>query len=190
MREGDILIWDLSAATWPTAKVDFERKPLEQLWSDLERDARTAQKAIRALAATPVRTVLFLSRHLMPMTADRSQIEELLTDLDSNEFTRREAASRNLARIRDRVAPRLRQALQDKPSLELRKRIEVILAEPKESPVETVRTLRAIDVLERANTPEARRILEKLSRSAATVEAFAAQSALQRGNQRPGLLGR
>jgi hypothetical protein len=183
LSDGDILIWDLAVATWPTTKPDFQHKPLEALWSDLERDARTARRAIRDLSAEPEQTVTFLSERLTPAVADRSQLENLLASLESDAFVEREAASRSLARIRDCVEPSLRQVLHAKPSLELRLRLEALLAEPKRLPIETVRTLRAIDVLERIGTLEARRILKKLTGSAAAAEAREAQAALKRMNR-------
>lgn len=70
--------------------------------------------------------------------------------------------------------------LKDKPSLELRLRIEALLIEPKRLPIDTIRTLRAIDILERIGTPEARRILEKIGRSAVASEKRAALAAWQR----------
>ncbi|HZV07238.1 MAG TPA: WD40 repeat domain-containing protein [Gemmataceae bacterium] len=184
MKDGDILVWDLSAEKWPRPKLDIERKPLEALWADLLRDPRTAQKAVRALAAEPEPAVAFLIKRLPPLVIDRAEIDKLLADLDSDSFSARETANRNLARLRDRVMPRLRQVLQEKPSLELRLRIEALLAEPKRLPTDSVRVLRAIDVLEHIGTPEARRILVKLTTSAATVEARMAQTALLRMHQR------
>ena len=146
----------------------------------LEGEARTAQRAIHALADSPEQTVHLLSKRLKPMTADRAVVDKLLVNLESDAFTERESASRNLARIRDCVAPKLQKVLQEKPSLELRQRIETILAETRRLPVETVRTLRAIAVLERIGTPEARCILETLCTGAAVPETRAAQAALER----------
>lgn len=62
----------------------------------------------------------------------------------------------------------------------MRRRIEVILSEPKWAPPLSLRTLRAIAVLERIGTPEARRILEKLAGGAAAPETREAQKSLQR----------
>ena len=65
--------------------------------------------------------------------------------------------------------------MEGKPSLEARRRIESILAGPKSPLAEDLRRLRAIAVLERIGTPEARRLLEKLGSAAA-------QAALRRLN--------
>jgi hypothetical protein len=186
MTEGDILIWDLEAPTWPVHKPVGEpgRPKLEALWSDLAGDARNAHRAVRTLAETPAQTVPFLGDHLRPVMVDGQRIERLLADLDGNEFAAREAADRELTELGDRAEPMLRRALEGKPSLELRRRLQAILAGPKRLSADSLRTLRAIAILERIDTPEARRILEKLSNGAASRETREAKVALQRLNRR------
>jgi WD40 repeat protein len=176
---GHILVWDLAASTWPTRRSthDLERATLDALWSDLSDEARKANRAITTLAASPAQTVPFLQDRLPPLAAlNAKRIDRLLADLASDSFAVREAASRQLASMRYRAEPTLRKALENKPSLEVRRRIESILAGPRRPPTEDLRRLRAIAVLERIGTPEARRILEKLSEA----EAQAALRRLQR----------
>jgi hypothetical protein len=182
MTEGDILIWDLAAPTWPVPKPvgDSNRQKLDALWSDLAGDARKAHHAVRTLADAPAQTTPFLGVHLQPVRVDGKRIEGLLADLDGNEFTAREAAERELTELGDRAEPMLRQALEGKPSLELRRRLQAILAGPKRLSANSLRTLRAIAVLERIGTPETRRILEKLSGGAASRETQEAKASLQR----------
>lgn len=114
------------------------------------------------------------------MTLDSKRIEKLIADLDNERYEVREAASRKLPQMRCAVEPSLRRVLADKPSLELRRRVENILTEPKHPAAEKLRMRRAIAVLERIGTPEARRILEKLAGGAASPETREAQRALQR----------
>jgi len=182
MREGDILLWDLAAATWPKRPQprDPDLKEQEALWSDLAGDARTAYRAVVRLTDAPARTVLFLSERLRPMSRDSKGIEKLLADLQSDRFEARVAAAEGLSRMRYRAGPRMRRVLENKPSLELRLRLEDILAQPNPTPAQALRMLRAIAVLERIGTPEARRILEKLAGGMAAPETRAAQAALQR----------
>jgi WD40 repeat protein len=186
MREGNVLIWDLVAATWPVRKpkADLGRKDLEALWSDLAGNARTAHRALYTLAEAPAQTVPFLNDRLQPRAVDTKRIKKLLADLDGASFEEREAASRELGRIRYEADILLRRALEGKPSPEVRQRLQAILAGPKKPPADALRTLRAIAVLERIGTPEARRILEKLADGAAATETRAAQAALQRLNRR------
>jgi hypothetical protein len=186
MTEGDILVWDLAAPTWPVHKPVGEpsRSKLEAMWSDLAGDARRAYRAVRTLAETPAQTVAFLGDHLQPVTVDGKRMERLLADLDGNEFAAREAADRELTELGDRAESMLRQALEGKPSLELRRRLQAILAGPNRLTADSLRTLRAIAVLERIATPQARRILETLGRGAASRETREAKTALQRLDRR------
>jgi hypothetical protein len=186
MREGYVLIWDLAAATWPARKstADLGRKDLETLWSDLARNARTAHRAIYMLADAPARAVPFLNDHLQPAAVDTKRIEKLLAELDGASFEGREAASRELGQMRYQADILLRRALEGKPSLEMRQRLQAILAGPKKPPADALRTLRAIAVLERIGTPEARHILEKLGGGTACRETQEAQAALQRLKRR------
>ncbi|HWG43452.1 MAG TPA: WD40 repeat domain-containing protein [Gemmataceae bacterium] len=183
---GPIFVWDLAPSTWAVPKPagDLDRKELDALWSDLAGNARGAYRAIGRLASVPARTVPFLRTRLQPVTVDTKRIEKLLANLDSDSFEAREAAGRELTRIRYRIEPMLRQALEGNPSLEMRRRLQAILAEPKRPPREVLRTMRAIAVLERIATVESRRILEKLSTGAAARETQEAKAALQRLNRR------
>jgi hypothetical protein len=185
-EEGEILIWDLAPATWPHRKPvgELGRKELDALWSDLAGDAREAHRVIPVLAAAPAQTVPFLKDRLQPATVDGKRIEKLLADLDSDAFETREAAARALTEMRYRIEPTLRQALEKKPSLEMRRRLQAILTGPNRPSAEALRTLRAIAVLERIGTPEARRILEKLSGGATCRETQEGQAALQRLKRR------
>ncbi|HEY7328167.1 MAG TPA: WD40 repeat domain-containing protein [Gemmataceae bacterium] len=173
--EGDILVWDLAPSTWPIRRMarELSRDQFDALWSDLARDARTAHRAVSLLEAAPAWSVPLLDAHLHRVTVDNKRIEKLLADLDDDVFETRERATRELTRLRYRVEPMLRRALEYKPSLEVRRRLETILAEPKRPPAADLRMLRAIAVLERIGTSEARRILEKLADREA-------QAALQR----------
>jgi WD40 repeat protein len=182
MIEGDILIWDLAGAKGPAHKPadDLDRKELDALWSDLAGDARKAYRAIGTLASVPARTMPFLKDRLRPAVVATKRIEKLLADLDADQFETREAASQELARWRYRAEPILRRALDKKPSQEARRRLQAILAEPKRPTAEELRTLRAIAVLERIGTPEARQVLAKLADNAKARETSEAKAALER----------
>jgi WD40 repeat protein len=186
MTEGDILIWDLAPSTWPRRQPagELSRAKLDSLWSDLVGDVRKAHRGIATLTAAPAQTIPFLDVYLRPGVVDAKPIEKLLADLDGDSFMAREAAARELTRLHYRVEPMLRRALEGKPSLELRRRVQAILAGPKKPLAEDLRTLRAIAVLERIGTPEAQRILEKLAEGAACRETQEAQAALQRLKRR------
>ncbi len=185
MAEGDILLWDLEVSTWSGHKPKRELGPkgLASLWSDLAGDARKASRALHTLAATPEQAVPLLRTNLEPASNKKVQhIEKLLADLDDDSFRTREAASQELSRTCYEAEPLLRRALQGRPSLEMRRRLEALLAQPRRPSKEALRTLRAIAVLERIGTSEARCILEKLADGALTPETREAKAALRRWN--------
>jgi hypothetical protein len=116
----------------------------------------------------PARAVPFLAGHLQPAAdIDSARVEQLLADLHSNRFALRTAAAVELAKLGEQVEPTLRQALESEPSAELRERAEALLATMRTAPPrETLRALRAIQVLERIGTPEAQHVLRKLAAGA------------------------
>jgi hypothetical protein len=93
-----------------------------------------------------------------------------IKDLDSDDFTKREQATAELAKLGDLAEPALKKALADRPPLEARKRIERLLDNlPTEEPTsaEELCGLRAVELLERLAQPEADKLLQALSEGAA-----------------------
>jgi WD40 repeat protein len=192
-QDGIGLVWDLSPQGWraPTAKATPE--PLRQFWTDLAGDdAPRAHSAIYTLAHHGAPALAFLRERLKPVPKGYAErLRQSIADLDADEFPTRETAMRELTRLGpDAVLP-LHAALDAKPSVEARKRIEALLKELhpwyiKEP--ETLRTVRAIWVLQRMATPEARAVLDTLAAGAPeariTQEAQAALRFLDR-NRKP-----
>jgi RNA polymerase sigma factor (sigma-70 family) len=184
------LIWDVSAARRAGSRPRPESAhDLERLWAELrDADAAKAHTALWTLVAAPDQAVPFLKEHLHPVprvTAER--LRQWIADLDADDFTRREEASRNLAKLGSEAEPALRQALEGKPSLEARKRVEALLdglASQTEMTPDALRQLRAIQALEQIGSPEARQILASLAQGApaapATRDAAAALALLDR----------
>jgi hypothetical protein len=161
---------------------------LAKAWSDLAgADAPRAFQARWALAAAPEETLPLLNQHLRPaQAADAQQLARLLADLDSTDFKVRQTAQAALAEFGDLAEPALRKTMANKPTLEVRQRVEKLL-EQLRGPVtrpETLRSLRALAVLEHLATPAARQALEKLAAGAPearlTREAQAALGRLDR----------
>jgi RNA polymerase sigma factor (sigma-70 family) len=155
--------------------------PLAAAWADLASDDETkALKAVLALVATPKETTLFLKEHLKPVTVDPKRIGRLIADLDSEKFAVREQASQELTAMGEYAVPYLHSALDAKPALEPQMRLEKILQTIKAGvpSLAVMRSLRAIAVLEKIGTPQAREVLEALARgrtkALATQEAEAA----------------
>jgi hypothetical protein len=185
--DSTIVIWDLSAASGRRGRSSV--RDLEGCWTDLaSTDARKAHAAIGGLVAMPRRAVTLLGARLSPaagVSADR--LRHLLAELDSSEFARREAASKELADFEELALPALERALRADPSPEKRRRIEALLAAPRlVRSSATLRGVRAVEVLEHVSTAEARGVLETLSRGAPEARLTQeAKAALQRLRERP-----
>jgi hypothetical protein len=132
-------------------------------WDDLA--GEDAPRAYRAVAELFRRGEAdFLNRRLTPARpVPAERVRRLLSDLASPEFAVREAASEELAPLADGVEPALREAVAAGPSLELRRRLEALLAPLERRPLvlsqEELRGVRALLVLERLGTDEAREAL-------------------------------
>jgi hypothetical protein len=98
------------------------------------------------------------------------RVARLLAELDDDRFPVRRRASAELEQLGRGAEAALLEALQGKPSLELRSRLERLLDRlngTKPSP-EQILAQRGTEVLERMGTPEAREILQALARGAAS----------------------
>ncbi|MGE3808116.1 MAG: hypothetical protein AB7K24_25930 [Gemmataceae bacterium] len=146
-------------------------KEAESLWHDLAgKDAARAYQAINRLAMAPEVAVGLCRSKLSPIPApDAKRIDGLIDDLDDGDFMVRERATEELEKLARLAAPRLEKALAGQPPLEVRRRLERLLArlDKLDHGPEVLRALRAIEVLERLGTAQARQLLEELSRGAA-----------------------
>ncbi|HEY7154628.1 MAG TPA: sigma-70 family RNA polymerase sigma factor [Gemmataceae bacterium] len=164
-----ILLWDLSppVAQRPAAPLTTAQR--EACWTDLAgEDAGRAFTAIARLADAPEQTVPMLRDRLHAAKAPSAEeLRRLLADLDHAQFERREKATKRLAELGELADTTLREALQRKPSLEIRRRIESLLAASRlVHTSEERRHLRAVRVLESIGTAEARQVLKTLSEGA------------------------
>jgi RNA polymerase sigma factor (sigma-70 family) len=154
-------------------------------WNTLAKeDAAQAWQAIRSLAAAPEQSVPYLGGRLMPVPdAEAARIRKLIADLDAPQFAERQRASDALEALGEAAADALRRALEAKPALDVRQRLERLLkklegAAP--SPA-LLRVLRAVEALEMANTDAARRLLKRLAAGAEGAPLTkAARASLQR----------
>jgi RNA polymerase sigma factor (sigma-70 family) len=163
--DGGILIWDVAAATRRGgAAVRPDAKRLAQWWDDLAGEAEKAHAAVWGLSAAPREAVALLRERLRPAAPAGAEVRRLIADLDAADFRRREAASARLAALGEQAEEALQEARKRSTSVEQRRRIELLLAEPGlvRSP-ELRRQVRAVEVLERVGGAEARRVLEALA---------------------------
>lgn len=163
-----ILIWDLDGDAQPAGEPLPERE-LEALWTRLVTpEAADALPALRRLAAAPGQTVPFLAKRIVPVRAvvlDDKTVERLIADLDANEFAVRDRATRALEELGRPTKSHLLRALERKLSTEQRRRLEGLLSRLDQPNLtdDRVRLTRALEVLERVGTPDARRLVEKLA---------------------------
>jgi RNA polymerase sigma factor (sigma-70 family) len=153
----------------PASPTDKEAvKGLEPLWAALlSPDPGRAYEAIAALVAVPNQAVPFLQERLLvppPPPPDPQQLTQWIADLDSDQFAVRQNATVALEKIGPAAEPALRKALAGNLTLDMRRRLERLLERAAVIPPEDLRQLRAIQVLEYAGTPEAKRLLERLAK--------------------------
>jgi RNA polymerase sigma factor (sigma-70 family) len=166
---GGAVVWDLTRDEKPLPRdLKLTAKELDSLWADLASDeGGRAWAAERLLRADPARSVPFLRDHLKPKAEgpDGKKLKQLIADLDAEEFSKREAATKELERLGPRAESALRAALAAGPQAEVKIRVERLLKLVDQGRALTAgqrRDVRAVHVLEQAGTPEAEKLLERL----------------------------
>ena len=163
-------MWDVSGVLREEhhSSARLRSEDLRELWSDLAGDdAPRAFRAVRQLALLPEQSFPFLKKHLRPdPPVDHRRIAQLIADLDNDRFEVREKATIELIRLGKSAEPALRQTLKNPASAEVRLRAERVLGElnPSRLSPDLLRALRALEVLERIGTPEARKVIDSLAK--------------------------
>jgi hypothetical protein len=187
--------WDTTALIWDAAFVSAPRsraEPLtaaevDSLWATLAgREADQAGLAVARLVAVPEQGVRLLAERLRPVAS--VGIDRLIADLDSDRFTVRENAERVLEKLGPTAEAALFKALESRPTLETRRRLERLL-ERRRGPVtdpELLRGIRGTEVLEHVGSAEARKVLEALAHGAPEARLTQeARASLERLARRP-----
>jgi len=165
------LIWDITtlASRVRSNEQNLTTEEQQRLWTELSADdAGTAYAAVWNLIAEREQAVTFLKDRMRPDPGpDTVHINRLIADLDNNSFATREKAAKELEKLGAEVEAPLNRALSGRPSSEVRRRLEAMLAAPRviRSP-NKVRELRAITILEQIGTPEAKKVVETLAKGA------------------------
>ncbi|MGH7170798.1 MAG: WD40 repeat domain-containing protein, partial [Gemmataceae bacterium] len=161
-------VWDVTGrmpdGQWRTTTLSSEQR--RAAWETLaSTDAKAAYRASWQLVADPDGTVTFLKEQVRPIARpEPAQVARWITGLDSPEFAERERAERALEAHGETVAAEMRRTLTQKPSLEVRRRIEALLEKLQGVPQgRQLQALRVLEVLEHLNTSEARTLLRKLA---------------------------
>jgi WD40 repeat protein len=190
-HDGISSIWNVSGFQFDRTlgRIESTRKNAEKLWDELlNADAARAYRAVGTLASIPEHSLPLLRERLKPVASiPAATIEQTIQDLDSADFAVRERANETLEKANELAEPALRRALKANPSLELRRRVEALLDRIDALPLsaDRLRLLRALPVVERIATAEAKQILTRLAGGAPG--AFATEQAkvsLERLNRR------
>jgi dipeptidyl aminopeptidase/acylaminoacyl peptidase len=172
---------DTTALVWDVMAPPASAGGLTAAWDDLlVEDAARGYRAICALAKSSDGAA-FLAKRLPPATEPGGRVARLIQSLDSDVFDERNKASQELEKLGEVAEPALRNALNDKPSAEARKRLGRLVGK---LGAEWLRTQRAVEALELAGTPASDKVLQSLAGGAPdarlTREAKAALGRLQR----------
>jgi hypothetical protein len=166
--DGTALVWDVTRVKRPALPARaLARADLDRCWQALAGlDAKRAWAAMTDLAATPGDAVPFLRRRLKPAAPpDPKHVKDLIGRLDDPRFRVRERATAELLQLGKQAAPALDKALAANPPLESRRRLEELRGKVAGMVLygEDLRAFRAVEVLERMGTPEARQVLNALA---------------------------
>lgn len=186
LADGSALAWDVSLPPAAPLVPQTGDQEIAAWWADLaQRDAARAYAGIwRLTEAPPAQVIGLLRDRVKPVVeADFKKVRQLIEDLDSDNFKVRDGADRQLEDLGNAAVPALREAQAKNLPLEVHHRLEKLLARaegPVRSP-EILQRLRAIQVLERLDSPEARRLLVELAAGMPHAdETRAARRALER----------
>jgi hypothetical protein len=193
-KDSTVLLWDVTGLgeKGRPKPADLSPEELRALWDDLAgADAAAAYQAMVKLEAGSRQFVPFLRERVRPVAPiDARVVARLVAGLDSDRFATREDATRRLEQLGVIAESALRESLTADTPLEKRRRVERLLekvATGRESPPpDRLREWRALESLERMDTPAARRVLEALAEGAPHADLTeAAKGALARLVKRP-----
>jgi hypothetical protein len=138
----------------------------EQLWADLASDdAGRAFRAMCGLSAKPEQAVALFRKRLKPVPiVEEKEIAAHIANLEAEDFKTREEATKELEKVGEQALPVLKKALDAKPSLEARKRMERLVEQATgQASAPLLRGLRAVEVLEHSGTADSKHVLVALA---------------------------
>lgn len=169
---------DTTAVSWALNKLprvdvardeSLKQAEVESLWADLAKpDSAAAFTAARKLLTDRTQTVALFADRLKPVpAADAEKIGQLIADLGGS-FDARRKATAELERLGELAVGLLKAAAAKNPPLDLKQRIEKLIekAGTRKLQGDQLRELRAVEVLELAATPEAKKVLDSLAKGA------------------------
>jgi WD40 repeat protein len=179
-EDGTALVWDLGIGPRSGKEVALTAERLDALWADLlpptGPDGDTpvrAYRAVRSLAGSPKTAVPFLRKVFSPAgPVDEERISRLIAELGSDEAGKPEKALGELDEIGEAALPQIRKALEGQPAAAAAQHLRQLVAwkyrDFKSPSPARLRELRALEVLQLADTPEAWKVVEEISRGEPT----------------------
>lgn len=173
-RSGLCRSWDISK--WTATELPardppkIAGEPAAAPWAALaDADAKLAGREIARLVRDPDAAMTLLGDKLEPVRAlDDKLIRRWIADLGDPDFKTRDTAGKALATVPDQAAAQLRDAAKAPASAEAGRRIAALLKIDPDAVPDTLRSLRAMEVLEHVGTAAARRVVATLADGAAT----------------------
>jgi hypothetical protein len=165
-----VLVWDTAGikakgpATAPALTPAQVSKLMEQLSSD---DARVAYRALWELTNEPAKATAYVRENLQAiLDQDDSRLPDLVKNLDSGDADTRAAAAKALEGFGESAEGAMAEALKRGPSAEAKKSLESLMERMYSQPPqpETLRRVRALQMLEMIGTEEAEEILDTIAR--------------------------
>jgi len=183
--DGTALIWNVESKLPKSELLELTPQRWEEWWAKLLQDGATAYRAMFRLITTGDAAVDRLDAQLkLDHTLTPEQARKLIAALDDMRFATRQAAGKELERYGEQAAPHLEAARLGTITAEQRRRVASLLALGNDGVRgESLRALRAVEVLERIGTPKSRAVLQRLAAGAPnarlTKDAAAALGRLQ-----------
>jgi WD40 repeat protein len=167
-KDGTALVWDVARATAPKQPRLPNEKLLAEWWDLLgAMDPPESLVPMVGFEVYPELSIPLFKAHLKPAEGPPpGRVAALIHDLEARKFATRQQALRELEILGALAEPELEAVLEGKPGLELATRVEKLL-EKLSGPItdaDRLRELRAVEVLERIGTAEARAVLEGMAK--------------------------
>ncbi|MFO0937574.1 MAG: sigma-70 family RNA polymerase sigma factor [Gemmataceae bacterium] len=159
------LVWDVTQSEGPAPA------SATAAWKDLSQaDAKKAYAAERFLLDHPAETMASFPSTLKPVPAvAMADVQVWIAALDANDYADRETATKQLMAHADQIRAELEEAANRGTSAEAKKRLSRILESSDESGViegTRLQQIRAVEILERMETPESIAKLKQLATGA------------------------
>ena len=185
--DGTALVWEVPDAPLPTGQVEDTVIGFDEAFKLLgSNDPAQAQRGLDYLYRNPAEAVKQIGARMpVPAPVPVTKLAQYVADLESDEFSVREAAVKALAETGGEAGTLLKQAVEKSSSAEVRKLAGELLVRIEAPAVRSgdLQVLRAVEALEYLGTLLAREQLEKWAAGPAgrrtTVEAVAALSRLK-----------